>query len=99
MASAIQEIERIAESLADGDPIKARALVIGWSAFPVDGGKIISIEKLPWSKVSARWQGAILRNARRAGGKKVAKNQTRMNLVELPGSYNNPENHPEDLPF
>ena len=61
----IERIEQIAALLADNDPIKARSLIVGWSAFQGTTGTV-SIEGKPWNRVSEKWQTAILYKAQAA---------------------------------
>lgn len=64
--SPIESIEKMADAMSGGDPVKARSLIVGWSAFTGSSGKLMTVDKRSWGKVSEGWVKAIHFKARAA---------------------------------
>lgn len=94
----VSDIELWAAEMSGRDPIKARSLVVGWSAFTGTSGDQVSIQDKTWARVSPGWTRQIWFKARKA----YAEFKKCPNLeLPLEKTIRMPEvnDNGEDLPF
>ncbi len=94
----ISDIELWAAEMSDRDPIKARSLIVQWSAFTGDAG-VVSIGNKTWGQVSAGWTRQIWFKARKAYSEWKSRPNMELDFKEPIRMPEVKDNGYSDLPF
>lgn len=95
----ISDIERWAAEMGEGDPIKARALIVGWSAFTGNTGDQVTVQDKTWARVSPGWTRQIWFKARKAYAEFKKRPNLELNFEEAATRMPQVRDNGDDLPF